>query len=554
MTGATSPHHGMGAAGVRSRSGLFLAAIRALIACLFTLWLWIAPPHAVLGGTQPAFLFEGYLVFALVMLAIAWRSWWFEFRLGGVAFFIDALTMLIGLAATEAVTFDFFSAFMTFYAFLTLTSLARWSRRNAMLAAVGLALCFLVAGLAVDWAGVPIDTTKFLRRLSTLGVLSLLLAWFVQGRQRPALPRLDPADSLPGDAGDDAVLPAQVLAYAMGLCQAQGGLLAWAATAEPHPRVHAAGSAARPAAIPPLPPPQATPMLFDRTRGRALCLTASGRLVARSHPEWPALVMAGPEDEGLSIPLSGRTGRGQLVLYGMPGLNADDLFLAQALAREVAAALDDEEARALAREVAMARLRGQIATDLHDSVVQTLAGARFRLEALRLDQGENPATPASHAIAEICESVAGEQDHVRAIIAQLRHGQILPGQRDIHAEIAALARQLARHWHVAISPTPAPAPLPVSTALVYECQHLVREGVANAVRHGQARSITIDLAERDGALCLAIGDDGQGFAGPPPHALPASLATRAAALGGSFALETRAGHTCLLFTLPLDLS
>jgi signal transduction histidine kinase len=92
----------------------------------------------------------------------------------------------------------------------------------------------------------------------------------------------------------------------------------------------------------------------------------------------------------------------------------------------------------------------------------------------------------------------------------------------------------------------------VPTLLLYECQHLVREAVANAVRHGQAGTITLDLASAGGALRLAITDDGQGFAGPPPHPLPATLATRAAALGGALALETGSGQTRLVFTLPLD--
>jgi signal transduction histidine kinase len=342
-----------------------------------------------------------------------------------------------------------------------------------------------------------------------------------------------------------------VLAYAMGLSEARGGLLAWATTDEPQPRLAADGTARLPAQPIALLPDADVPMLFDRARDRRLCLMPTGRLVAGKAEAWPALVATENDDTGLSIPLAGRTGRGQLVLHGMPGLNADDLFLAQSLAREVTAALDDEEARAMAREVSMARLRGQIATDLHDSVVQTLAGTRFRLEALRL--GQSPADPQARDIAEICDSIAGEQDHVRAIIAQLRQGQILPGRRDLHAELAALARQLARHWAVTITLAPAASPCPCPLLLLYECQHLVREAVANAVRHGQAtRSRSISPA-RSRALRLAITDDGQGFAGPPPHPLPATLATRAAALGGALALETGSGQTRLLFTLPLDL-
>jgi hypothetical protein len=317
-----------------------------------------------------------------------------------------------------------------------------------------------------------------------------------------------------------------VLAYAMGLSEARGGLLAWATTDEPQPRLAADGTARLPAQPIALLPDADVPMLFDRARDRRLCLMPTGRLVAGKAEAWPALVATENDDTGLSIPLAGRTGRGQLVLHGMPGLNADDLFLAQSLAREVTAALDDEEARAMAREVSMARLRGQIATDLHDSVVQTLAGTRFRLEALRL--GQSPADPQARDIAEICDSIAGEQNHVRAIIAQLRQGQILPGRRDLHAELAALARQLARHWAVTITLAPAASPCPCppccfTNASIW-CARRWPMPFAT-VRPARSRSI---WPARGGALRLAITDDGQGFPAhrpipcPPrwPRALP----------------------------------
>ena len=60
----------------RSRSGLVLAGMRSLVALLLVLWLRIAPPHPNLGGSATAILFIAYLIFALALLAVAWRSWW----------------------------------------------------------------------------------------------------------------------------------------------------------------------------------------------------------------------------------------------------------------------------------------------------------------------------------------------------------------------------------------------------------------------------------------------------------------------------------------------
>lgn len=526
----------------RSRSGFFLAGMRFLVALVLVLWLWIAPPHAMLGGSSAAVLFAGYLVFALVLLAVAWRSWWYEFQLARPAFVIDMATLLAGLFLTEAVTLDFFSPFITFFAFLMLSSAVRWSRRSMLLIAAALILGFLMAGWLIDWDGLPIDMARFARRFSTLVLLSLMLVWFAHGRQMAQAIRYDRPPGAQGLSPFEGVLH-----YAMGAYGADWGMMAWLDEGESRPRLHAIGIELPDAPGAVLLAEGVQAFLFDARQKRKIILRGGRHLVGRGNAELTDLVALCRRDEGLSFPIISRSGRGQIVLGGIPGLNGDDLFRAPVISREIGTALDEEETEALAREVALSRLRAQIATDLHDSVVQTLAGAKFRLQALRnrFSMREDVAQD----IDMICAGISGEQDHVRKIIEQLRRGQIQTGQRDLHQELLTACGHLARQWMVEVNVAQSRDPIVVPTALNFELQQILREAIANAVRHGKADAIIIEPVIAGHHLRLAMTDNGGGFDATLP---PRSIARRVAWLGGDLTVTSAPGQTRLVVTLPLD--
>lgn len=530
----------------RSRSGLVLAVMRSLMALLFVVWIWLAPHHHAQGGWETFWLFVVYLAFALAMLGVAARSWWYEFRLARAAFVVDVATFLIGLYLTEAVTLDFFSSFMAFFAFLMLNSAARWSRRSILLIAAGLAACFLLAGWLVEWGDFHFDTSKFIRRFSMLAFLSLMLGWFAFSRQgvpagRYVRPEVAPSP-LPG-----------LLDHAMRAYGAEGGALAWVREGETRPSLCTLGllAAGEDPVLSVLDRPEvAGGMIFDQPKRRVLGLIEPGRLVALSPTRMGGLIDALPVEDGLSIPLNGRTGRGQLVLIGLAGLNGDDLFSAQNVAQDLAAALDESETEAMARELAMARLRSQIAADLHDSVVQTLAGAKFRLEALRNRLAQGKATAAD--MDSLCEGLGEEQNHVRAIIDQLRRGEIQPGQRDLAQELSILAEQLAGQWLVEVTVKALTQPIILPATMSFEIQQILREATANAARHGKARHVVVELSLADADLRMAIRDYGKGF---PPEAAsqpPRSIAARVARLGGGLTVRRKDGQTQVFVTLPLE--
>jgi two-component system sensor histidine kinase DesK len=77
----------------------------------------------------------------------------------------------------------------------------------------------------------------------------------------------------------------------------------------------------------------------------------------------------------------------------------------------------------------------------------------------------------------------------------------------------------------------------------------VREAVTNVVRHAQARTCSLNLAQQNGSCCLRIEDDGRGGFEEEGNGLR-GMRERVEMLGGTLSRDTQAG-TRLTITLPL---
>ena len=93
--------------------------------------------------------------------------------------------------------------------------------------------------------------------------------------------------------------------------------------------------------------------------------------------------------------------------------------------------------------------------------------------------------------------------------------------------------------------------IPIEVQL--DLQQLVRESVANAVRHGGASRVRVGIGVDQDQLRLEVKDNGCGFGpveGSPVE--PWSLKERVDRAHGSLSLQSEAGCTNLLITLPLS--
>jgi signal transduction histidine kinase len=83
-----------------------------------------------------------------------------------------------------------------------------------------------------------------------------------------------------------------------------------------------------------------------------------------------------------------------------------------------------------------------------------------------------------------------------------------------------------------------------------------QEAVANAVKHGGARHVSIELRFEPASVCLTVRDDGEGFAAAQPsptgHFGLLDMRERAQSMGSHLRVESEPGHgTRIAVEVPL---
>ena len=506
--------------------------------------------------TQPArepvftyMLLAAYLIFAAAVVGLTWRSWWRDAQLTGLAHAVD----IIVFTALVFVTAGYTSPFFIFFIFLLLAAAIRWGWRETALTALLLVLLYFATGLVAVTSGVNFELYRFVIRTGHLVILSLLLIWFGlnQWRSRFYVPA---PELLAPPSLDQLPLETSVKAAASTL-RASLGMMVWQprAKAEAIVCLFRAGELgaikARRATSGELPP---RPFLYDRVRNRGLTRDSDHNLV----PLVPDTIFDGPAaadlglSEGLAVPIATGTGEGVLFLEGMTDLSTDHIDIGEQLADDVVTHIQRHALLRAAAESAEARSRLSLARDLHDSVVQFLAGAAFRLEAMKRSAASGRAVEPE--LNELKELMLLEQGELRSFIAALRSGSEVPAE-DLVKDLEALARRLARQWTIDCEFTARPRDMTVPTSLNLDAHQLIREAVANAVRHAGAKTVKITLDITPDALLLGIVNDGKTFRGRTrPIDMPQTLRERVEQAGGTIELSRGMGVPKFAVTLPLE--
>jgi signal transduction histidine kinase len=295
----------------------------------------------------------------------------------------------------------------------------------------------------------------------------------------------------------------------------------------------------------------ALPFLYDLKRHRALCRNAQRNLVSCKPASLIGGNLAAAFDlgEGLAIPVRSGTGEGQLFLQGVH-LSTDHLDIGEQLGAELAGHIQRHELLEAAAESAAAQSRIALARDLHDSVVQFLAGAAFRLEAMRRSEGAGRRIEPE--LNELKQLMLQEQGELRAFITALRTGGRV-AFTDLSRDLQSLTDRLSRQWAIECDFAAADADVMMSTDVHLDAHQLVREAVANAVRHAGAKSVRVGLSATRDAVRLEMVNDGAAYPKRGRHIdLPKSLRERVELAGGAIDLSRGMGVTKLSISLPVE--
>jgi signal transduction histidine kinase len=533
------------------RSGRIIALCRMVLAAVFFLALWLDPSQPVRSSTAGYVILLGYLLLSTGMLAVAWRDWWWDHRLAWPMHVIDIVAFLVAVYFTETADDDFTSPFLAFFAFLMLSSTIRWDWRDTMLTGVTATMLYLLVGVAMSWSGIELDLFRFGRRVTYMVVLSLILIWFGLQRRHQHVERFVEPSSTADDGSPPMI---EALRYAMAQSGARSGAIAWADDQEPHVELRTIGldcqSARLDPGILPLDAPFAAVAQLFRIKPVRILRAYDRGCIALVAPANDPLADHCGLGEGLALPFESVTGRGEVLLGGIRGASADHVQIGRVIAREIGAGFDRRATLSLVRESAVARMRDSVARDLHDTIAQSLAGVSLRLEGLRrwIRGGGDPESE----IQSIKAALRAEQAQVREMIERLRTGDSMLAETKAVHSIDPLLRDLSGYWGIAAEVHVGSRDIAIPGWLAHELRQLLREAVANAVRHGGATKVTVTITEDDEILHMHIADNGTGFSDHGPDRRPRSISERVAELGGALTVTSGPDGADLRLVLPLE--
>jgi signal transduction histidine kinase len=196
--------------------------------------------------------------------------------------------------------------------------------------------------------------------------------------------------------------------------------------------------------------------------------------------------------------------------------------------------------------------RARIARELHDDINQQLAILSIELDGLRFDQ--LPVHSAKR-VSEAMETTQGISTSVRELSHRLHPARLrLIG---LVAALDNLRRDLSPpHLPIAFCHRNVPGEIHENVALCVF--RVAQEALRNAVKHGAAAHIWVDLTGGPSSVALTITDDGRGFdVNAPPNAGLGliSMRERVESVGGVLEIHaTPASGTNVKVTVPIQAS
>jgi signal transduction histidine kinase len=195
------------------------------------------------------------------------------------------------------------------------------------------------------------------------------------------------------------------------------------------------------------------------------------------------------------------------------------------------------------RSSAVLEERNRIARELHDTLEQELAGITMQLD-LAVDCFRQAPGVAQHALETARDMSRHSMVEARRSVWDLRCQLLEDG--DLVSALAQIVEPLVPREQTKVDfkvqGSPVRLPGPVEMNLL----RIGQEAVANAVKHGHAGQVSIELRYTIGSVRIAVSDDGQGFAArqasPAGHFGLLDMRERAQSMGSYLRVESEPGR------------
>lgn len=204
------------------------------------------------------------------------------------------------------------------------------------------------------------------------------------------------------------------------------------------------------------------------------------------------------------------------------------------------------------RNAATLAERDRLASEIHDSVQQGLTGAILQLDTtLKLSAVGGDLRSRLNVVRNMVSYARQEVQHaVWDMESPLLEGSDLA---EALRNLTSFVDSGAVHIEVTVSGEP----IPLGRAINHNLLRIAQETTTNALRHAQARNVTMHLDYQTDAVSLTVSDDGIGFA--PPAVLEGraghlglrGIRNRVKKLGGSLTIESAPSHgTSIRIVVP----
>ncbi|MFW6076456.1 MAG: sensor histidine kinase [Hyphomicrobiales bacterium] len=552
---------------LQTRTDRFIASARVAIAAFSLAAIWIDRSQLAWAPDLAYGVLIAYLAFSGVLLVEARRE---RVRSGEIALashLVDLAVFSTLMFLTEGPTSPFFLLFT----FSLVSATFRWRWKGALWTAV--AVLVLLVAIALIYGGLspapPIRVEQFLTRWAHVMVIGAMLVYFGYRQQRAAeeAARLAAWQPDPDVGADSRALLSACLAHVANVFAAPRVVLMLQGHADPWPSVSTWDNGAfhqdrltvgSLEAI--VPEELAEASFMRRESGDVLVADRNSRLSLWHGAEAGSALPGYGLERVISVPVRARHATGRLFIADKQDFDHEELTLASLVAAQIGVLLDRIEVIEAAQAAATTEERLRLARDLHDGILQTLAGTSLQLEAIRRLADHDPASLPAR-IAEMQAWLHEEQRDMREFIGKLRPPGpwVRSGLEAEPSDLPALVRALEQQWGVTIRLPDAAADLDLAGDMEFHARHIVREAVANAVRHGGASEIRLQVEPGDGTLRLTIADNGRGL---PQHGRfdarqcaerrigPRSLRERIIGLGGSLDIDSTPSGVTLSIALP----
>ena len=553
----------------RARAERTIAATRVAVAAFSAYAIWLDPADPTRFTRLSYGLHLGYVVYSIALAAVMWQrpsTGWLPLA--------THIVDIIAFSVFQYLTLGPSSPFFTYFIFSLFCGAVRWGWKGALATAPAVVLAFIAIAASMNLTLGPsgFELNRFIIRMGYLIVVALLLVYL--GRHEARL--RDEIRSLAGwpvaIGADPAHVLERVIAHASSIVSARRIVVVWEPDQEPRARIatwtptefqltQRASAELEPWVLDGL-----TGVSFlwsQRDTPQPVVMTSRGKVFEplTAEPLHAGILARLGSGDLISAPFQTGHVSGRAFFSDLDAPGVELLPLAEVVAREIGASVDQGEIHERSRQLAIGEERIRVARDLHDGVLQSLTGMRFELQSLATQLRAESLDQTRDRLVAIERALAMEQRELRFFIEDLQPMRsVARGDASLAARLEELKDQIVSQWQtpVTVRFTGQVAALPPE--IEQAVPRMVHEAIINALKHAGPSRVSVTLESLHDGLRVVVADDGRGFpfVGEYDHDTlmqrnlgPASLRERVASLGGQVSVESSASGSKVEIRLPL---